>query len=276
IIGATITGQPVTFLLQTWQHLFLSIGQHTFSTSLVTEFQPGRGDALLVLLVGLVLVWRRARGGWRWSCVDNPVFYVAALGWLLGLAITRFWTDWGVPALMAWLALELQPVLVRAMPRRAWARVVTVAVAVMFLFLVIAPDRGGHWTQNILVERISAADPDQAPWLPAPGGILYSDSMQVFYETFYENPHGDWKYILGFEPGWMPPDDLKILRDIQLYQGGKCFQAWVKKMRPADRLILCAGPEAPPSIDGLEWHYPAKNRWSGRLLQPQPKTTTPD
>ena len=263
--GAALTGQPVVFLLQTGHHLFLSFGQHTFTTSLATEFQPNYGDALLVLAAGLLLVWRQARGAWRRSCVDNPVFYVAALGWLLGLAVTRFWSDWGVPALMAWLALELQPVLVRAMPRHSWARLATAAGAVAFLFLVITPDRGGHWTQNLLVERISATDPDQAPWLPEPGGILYSDNMGIFYETFYENPHGDWKYILGFEPGWMPPEDLKILRDIQLYQGGKCFQAWVKKMRPADRLILNAGPEAPPSIDGLEWHYPAKNRWSGRL-----------
>ncbi|MFA5206324.1 MAG: hypothetical protein WC708_18155 [Lentisphaeria bacterium] len=271
LLGAGLTGQPVAFLAQTWNHLFLSLGQPVPSTSLVTEFQPGRGDTALVLVAALVLLWRQARGRWRWSCIDNPVFYLAALGWLLGLAVVRFWTDWGAPALIAWLALELQPVLIRALPRHAWGRLAVAAGAAGLLLLVLVPDRGGRWTQNLLVERITAADPDQRPWLPGPGGIVYSDNMNIFYETFYENPQGDWKYVLGFEPGWMPADDLRILRDIQRFQGGKCFQPWVRKMRPQDRLILAAGPEAPPSVEGLEWHYAAKNRWSGRPL-PAPAT----
>ncbi len=41
--------------------------------------------------------------------------------------------------------------------------------------------------------------------------------------------------ILGLEPALMPPDDLKIYRDIQLSDGAvKTYEPWVAKMRPAD------------------------------------------
>jgi len=36
--------------------------------------------------------------------------------------------------------------------------------------------------------------------------------MQVFYFTFFRNPTAQCRYVLGFEPGLMRPDDLAVLR----------------------------------------------------------------
>jgi hypothetical protein len=89
--------------------------------------------------------------------------------------------------------------------------------------------------------------------------------MGVFYQTFYKNPHAPWRYILGFEPTFMPPDDLQIYRNIQRNFGAyKAYQPWVKKMRPEDRLVIRSGPAAAPGVEGLEWHYTARDLWLGR------------
>ena len=115
------------------------------------------------------------------------------------------------------------------------------------------------------MDYISSEDPKQAEWLPDSGGIIYSDDMGIFYQAFYKNPKADWRYILGFESAFMPPEDLKILRDIQKsFTRPKDFEPWVKKMRPEDRLIIRGGPDSQPKISGLEWHYIALNTWSGK------------
>ena len=38
--------------------------------------------------------------------------------------------------------------------------------------------------------------------------------MTIFYQTFYKNPHGDWRYMLGFEPALMPPEDFEVYHKI--------------------------------------------------------------
>jgi len=98
--------------------------------------------------------------------------------------------------------------------------------------------------------------------------------MSTFYHTFFKNPNGDWRYILGFEPTFMPAEDLKIYRNIQWNYGEtKAYLPWVKKMRPEDRLALLKGPSNKPDLKGLEWHYAAGGIWLGRL--PRPPSATP-
>ncbi len=127
-------------------------------------------------------------------------------------------------------------------------------------------DVGNRWTGNLTIEYLSAEDPRQSPWLPEPGGIIYSDEMGVFYQTFLKNPHAPWRYILGFEPAWMPPEDLNIYRKIQWNFGAaEAFKPWVDKMRPQDRLIIRRAAENKPQIPGLEWYYAATGTWIGRL-----------
>lgn len=105
---------------------------------------------------------------------------------------------------------------------------------------------------------------EQVSWLPEDGGILYSDNMMVFYNIFYNNPHGPWRYILGFEPIWMPKEDLEIYRNIQLSDGkAESFTPWIKKMTEKDRMILIRTKE--PKTDELEWHETTPTVWSGRV-----------
>ena len=103
-------------------------------------------------------------------------------------------------------------------------------------------------------------------WLPDPGGILYNGDMDLFFQTFYKNPKADWRYILGFEPGLMRPEDLDVLRKIQWnYGDARAYEPWVKKMRAQDRLAIRGTSGAPPRIPELEWHYAVSHVWLGRL-----------
>lgn len=62
----------------------------------------------------------------------------------------------------------------------------------------------------------------------------------------------------------MPPDDLKIYRDIQR-GGGRAepYQAWIQKMRPQDRLAIANSSQ--PNLPALEWKLAAPDVWIGRL-----------
>jgi hypothetical protein len=88
--------------------------------------------------------------------------------------------------------------------------------------------------------------------------------MQFFYNTFYKNPQGGWRYIVGFEPALMPPDDLKIYRGIHLAEGSPdSYQPWIKKMRPEDRVAISRPDQ--PELPALEWKQAAHGVWIGRL-----------
>jgi hypothetical protein len=111
---------------------------------------------------------------------------------------------------------------------------------------------------------VVAHDPGLQGWLPAKGGIFYCAQMAFYYDTFYKNPQADWHYILGYEPAIMPEEDLKILRSIQLSHGAfKTYEPWIKKMRPADRLVIYSPSQ--PDLPRLEWHHAVGDIWFGRL-----------
>ena len=87
--------------------------------------------------------------------------------------------------------------------------------------------------------------------------------MTFFFNTFYKNPRAEWRYIEGFEPALMQPDDLKVYRAIQRSRRApEAYEPWIKKMRPQDRLAV----ESPyqPALPSLEWKR-AGNFWLGRL-----------
>ncbi|MGE4191666.1 MAG: hypothetical protein AB7G12_17410, partial [Thermoanaerobaculia bacterium] len=102
-------------------------------------------------------------------------------------------------------------------------------------------------------------------------GVLYSNSMGLFYDTFFENPHAPWRYVLGFEPGLMPPDELAVLRATQRSGAADAsFLPWVAKMRSADRLVIARADPRPPAIDALDWATPFDGLWIGRLRPAAP------
>ena len=101
---------------------------------------------------------------------------------------------------------------------------------------------GSRWTYNLTQQYLTTAEhPELKGWMPEKGGILYSAEMSIFYQTFFKNPNGDWRYILGYEPALMPDEDFKVYHRILWNFGdAKAYQPWVKKMRPPDRLVIVA------------------------------------
>ena len=93
--------------------------------------------------------------------------------------------------------------------------------------------------------------------------------MRVFNETFFKNPNAPWRYVLGFEPALMLPEDRAVLRKVQWNFGDvRAYEDWVKKMRPEDRLVVRASwlhTPGQPNIPELEWRYAVTDLWIGRL-----------
>ena len=267
IIGASWTGHPWQFLNQTVYHIFISLGNVEFQRFLVSEFQPFGGDFIVVSIVLFMLIWRSLRGEWETKFITgDPVFILAIAGWSLGFITTRAWIDLGVPATILWIAQEFQSVIKNKMPKLSFNRLFLVAAVAGILWLSTTNDISSRWSETRPKSFISLENAKQAPWLPSPGGILYSDDMSIFYQVFFKNPHAEWRYVLGFEPALMKPDDLAIFRNIQATcRAFTSFGPWVRKMTPKDRLIIRHMSEKAPNIPGLEWGYVADGIWSGRI-----------
>jgi hypothetical protein len=261
-IGACFTGAPFTFLYQMVYHALTAMGSHDFQRQLVTEFRPSGGDFPLLTVVGLLLIWRVARDHWKNDVVFNPVFVLAILGWMMGLLVTRFWSDWAFPALIFWMASEIQSVEKKALSFFQPTRIGLVGILCLSVFLSLSSDYRGRWsTEQTIWPDIN--NPEQRPWLPEEGGILYNDNMGLFYQMFYQNPSAPWKYTLGFEPIWMPEKDLETFRNIQLTRGKpESYSPWVESMNNKDRMILIRAKI--PEIEGLNWNEITPGIWSGK------------
>jgi hypothetical protein len=272
LLGAMLTGEPWTWLHQSALIPFWALGQNAPIDSLVGEFQPFSGGYPALIVVGAVFVWRKLTNRSFAPIGRDPVFWLAVTGWVLGFRVLRFWLDWGLPALALWLAFQFQELIEPKEPRTEpagkgiAARFAILGGAALLLLGSVASDRGGRWSQYADINALDASRPENAGWAPDPGGILYNVSLSVFYKTFFTNPHGDWRYILGFEPSFMLPEDLAVYQE--LWRTKNAIHAcapWVAKMKPADRLILTGGPQIRPAFPQLEWRYAAENTWVGRL-----------
>ena len=264
-IGAAITGHPVLFIKQTILHLALISGSYATQDMLVTELRSMTGDFTVVTLVACMLFWRALRGRWDKNVIDNPLFIMGLLSFVVGLITRRIWLDVGIPAAVLWAAKEFEDFFSVKIKIASLQRFFFVVILAGVLYLSVTTDAGGRWTTYRPQDYILAQDPDQANWLPGPGGILYSYDMGLFFKTVYKNPHGNWRYILGPEAAIMPQEDLKILRDIQQNRlTYKSFEPWVKKMRAQDRLIIGSDENHVPKIKELEWKYAAFGTWIGR------------
>lgn len=265
LLGALWTGAPFAYLKQAILILFLALGKNAPANSLAGEFQPFTGSYPAVLIIGAILIWRQFAGKPFIQIFRDPVLLLALLGLLLGFRVLRFWLDWGIPALALWLARQVQELLEPHLKEIKWRLVLSI-VSACALLAGVASDRSGRWSQLGSFEALDARQPDQAEWLPGTGGILYNVDLAVFFQTFFKNPHGDWRYILGFEPSFMRAEDLAVYQE--LWQTLNALQAcshWVKRMTPADRMVLRGGPRTRPGIRELEWRYVVKDTWVGRV-----------
>ncbi|HEV2330588.1 MAG TPA: hypothetical protein VGY56_17545 [Verrucomicrobiae bacterium] len=266
ILGCALTGHPIGFLVQSVRHMFGVFGDFVVNRQLEPELHPSDGSVQAVLAVILLVLWRGVSGQWNPRVVANPVFAMLVIGWIFGLKMQRFWWDYGTPAFIIWVAMEFQEHLGERLAFDSIKRLLMTVFIAAAVYLGFTSDRDGRWTQNLTTEFLAQDNPTLAGWLPESGGIIYNSDMDVFFDTFYKNPTADWKYILGFESGWMLPEDLKVLRDYQWNFGdARTLEPWVKKMRPQDRMIIHAPGSSPPNLLELQWNYAATELWIGRL-----------
>ncbi len=267
VLGGALAGQPLEFPRQQLMHMLNVMGHATLQRMLVPELQPSDGAFSFLVAVALMLLWLRlVRGRWDASTFRNPAFVLGVLGWVLSLAVIRFWVDWGLIAMMVWMAQEFEGVLAESLPIDAPRRLLVCALACAALYFGTTSDLQARWTKSLSIEYLDAADPRLAEWMPGENGTLYSGEMAVFFRTFFKNPQAPWRYILGFETGLMPEQDLDILRTLQLTYGDpRAYEPWVRRMRFEDRLVIMDPPDRRPRIPELEWFYAVRNTWIGRL-----------
>lgn len=266
LLAAAMTGHPVDYIVGAVNMAVTAFSSHLTVRTEVSEFQPSNGDfAALVIFGGLLLLRRLARLKPR-PLTANPAFWLMVVGWVLGFKAIRFWSDWGSPALLFLVACDVQTLLQLRFKPDSLKRLGLVAGLAVTTYLASTNDINSRWTWTLTktYSYLKQSDPEVADWLPDKGGIFYSASMITFYDTFFKNPHGDWRYILGYEPAIMPREDFEVYHKIMWNFGDiKAYQPWVDKMRRADRLVISAASK--PKIPELEWTNAILGFWVGRL-----------
>jgi hypothetical protein len=272
-LGASFTGHPFVSLYQAVEMAIRAFGMHTTQRTLVGEFQPSSGELFGLIIMGGLLILRQLAGLKTRPWSGNPAFWLVALTWVLSFKAVRFTEDWGWPALMFLMACDLQLLLQMRLAADSFKRLALTGGLAVTVFLVITNDRGSRWTYNLTQQYLSTAEhPDLKGWMPEKGGILYSAEMTIFYQTFFKNPNGDWRYILGYEPALMSREDFNVYHSVLWNFGdAQAYEPWVKKMRPADRLVIRGVKGGPPNIPQLDWEYGVTGIWIGRV----PRTNTP-
>jgi len=222
--------------------------------NLVGELQPSGGAYASLVVVALFLIVRCLRGTDPRTEIFQVDFCLMLLAWIMGLFVLRFWIDWGVPAMAVWMSrqirdgLDLKP----SGLTRHRDTIALVAVAAGIFYLGLTANLYGRYTHVLNNALLMKPVADFAADLPEDGGILYSADMRVFYSLYFRLPHAKFRYSTGFEPGIMPPDDLKVLRAIQSSDGAvPAYKPWFDKMTGKDRVFLSAA--AKPSWPKMEF-----------------------
>ncbi len=275
ILGALPTGHPIDFTWQAIDVAFKALGAHQTQRTMVGEYQPLSGDCFALLVLAALAVLRSLVKLNVRPLTKNPAFWLACLGWAFGFKAGRFWLDWGWPALMVLVACDVQAWMQARVTENSLQRLGIACSLAGTLFLASTNDVNSRWTYSLGKEFLNTTEqPELAGWMPDDGGVLYSTEMGVFYRTFYKNPDAHWRYILGYEPIFMPRDDFKIYESI-LANGDApiWFMPWVKKMKPADRLVVRASSGAASVIRQLEWNCDVAGVCIGRL--PRVKSPAP-
>ena len=266
-MGAVFTGHPVIFLGQTFRHIYRVFGYTSLYRVLTPELRAGVINPLTLVTLFFMLSWRRFRQSRNPPISQDPVFVLMAVSMLLGCVVRRFWFDLGRPALLIWLCLEFQEYLESKLGAESYKRVFLAMFLAVALHTYVAADVENRWSNNHPAMPLTPADPELAQWMPEDGGIFYCDTMTLFDTTFFNFPRGNWRYILGTEPGLMPDEDLAIYRNIMATSRSVySFIPWANKLRPQDRLVVAdASDKIRQYIPNLEWHDTHRSVWIGRL-----------
>ena len=212
IVGSVMTGHPLGYPVQAVRLALLAVGAHFTQRTMASELQPFSGDTITLLAFGGLMLARALTKINSVPLSRDPAFWLAAICWVLGFKVARFWIDRGWPALMVLAAFDLQLLLESRLAQDSFKRLGLVCCIGLAAYLCITSDFNSRWSSTLTNKYLDASDPDLKGWMPDKGGIFYTVDMSLFYETFYKNPDGDWRYMLGFEPTWMPKEDFGIYK----------------------------------------------------------------
>jgi len=270
LLGAVFTGHPFIFLQQNLTQAWLVFAT-TPAIQRAYELRPFKNEISTIIIMLGILFWGYQRKAWNFKRINNPVFLLSVTGWLISFFCKRLWWEWGIPALCVWLAQEFQFFYQKMLGRFSLAqvalsRLIITIVLVIVVYFNLTSNQRYRWIDPVTVKFKSYGQAQYLKLLPEPGGIIYSDTMNVFYQTFFRYPQASWRYLLGFEPSWMPLEDLKTYRGIlQTSFSDSAYLPWVKKIRWEDRLIINRPKNEPPRIPGLVWEYIPEEIWVGKL-----------
>jgi len=275
-LGSALTGHPVESIQQAVQLALRAVGMHQTQLTMVSELKPSGGEIFPILLLGGVIVLRQLAKLKAPPLVRHPAFWLAVIGWGLGCETFRFWEDWGLPALAILIASDLQLFFESRFAADSFQRLALVCGLALTMCAVTTNDFNSRWTNHLAWRYLTPDQPEIAGWLPDKGGIFYTVDQSLFYQTFFKNPNGDWRYIMGFESTLMPDEDFKVYHDVVWNFGdAKAYKPWVDKMRPEDRLVIRGGSANVPPIPQLEWNHGVGDIWIGRLPRPVENGTAP-
>ena len=265
ILSALLTGHPVTYLSQALAVAFSSSAHSLSIRTEVGELQPFAGDIVSLFALGALVAVRMLTKP-ALPLLRNPAFWLVCGAWILGFRIVRFWEDWGWPSFMVLIATDVELLMLPRIAADSFRRLLITCILVLVAFMSLTSDWGTRWTSTLTRPFLSEAEhPELKGWMPDNGGVLYSVDMGLFYRTFFKNPHATWRYQLGYEPTLMPKDDFDTYQKILWNFGdAKAYAPWVKKMKPADRLVIAGDSNAQPKIPELEWNYGVTGLWIGR------------
>ena len=290
LLAAVLTGHPVDYITEAVQLAFKSLGQHQIANTLAKELRPGSINPFVLVMLVVLIIARKLTKINTLPIIQNPAFWLVCLGMLLGLKVMRFWFDWGLPALMVLLACDLQLILQKYLAASSVKRVFVAGLLAGATFLTFTSNSSGRWTLNFSSNssgrwtlNVTPQDqyliqnkPELDGWLPEKGGVFYTADMSMFYKTFLKNPSADWRYIVGFEPTIMPPDDFKTFRQILTTYEWEDYKPWVEKMKSEDRLFIPGPNNDAPQIPRLEWkHLGVSGIWAGRLWRTNAPSVAP-
>ncbi|NJL58542.1 MAG: hypothetical protein HC887_01710 [Desulfobacteraceae bacterium] len=183
ILGACLTGHPFLFLKQTLLHGLTALSQIHRQYMLVSEFRSGAGTPVLIIAVILIILNRVSKDS-EDSVLSNPIFIMAASGYVLQFSVLRFWYDIGFPALSVWIAIEIGEMLKKNSDKFSWKRAGTVMFLCMTFYLYISNDYEDRWSTEWDKKFLVYENPANREWLPEPGGIIYNLEMTAFIKFF--------------------------------------------------------------------------------------------
>ena len=238
-VGAYLTGDFQQFLYFHFVAPLNIFSERLYNWQLVTEFAEGNIHLFWIIPTAFILFLSIYTKKLKLNDLSkDAVFILILLTWLLSIKVIRFWSDWGIVALMFWLSFNLSELIgdMQTVKKPILRRILFVVVAVSAIILIPSFSWGNK--KEVASYCVDFSNKEFADFRPLEGGIIYNDSMRHFYFQFFAEPEAKYKYILGFEPAIMPIDDKKIFRDISYNQFHfKAYKPWVDKLTPKDRLF---------------------------------------